>query len=198
MVYKGHQEWRDIRKINSSVWDTRDLPPNHRKLVTNMRKSKPIIPYTLEIECNSYWGNFEREFLGYSIGILDDVQMDIDHSDEERALFWKEVFDKEPISFKEAFESYDLYKDYLLETFQECDDWEQLTFYAIDWEAMHREDREVLRIQLTKPLSEYWENIIIPRMKAFFTKRPYEYLAKDAELISIRLLDRKGTVVKEY
>lgn len=198
MVYKGHQEWRDIRKEDSSVWDTHDLPSKHRKLVTNMRKSKPIIPYTLEIECNSYWGNFEREFLGYSIGILDDVQMGIDHSDEERALFWKEVFDKEPISFKEASESYDLYKDYLLETFQECDDWEQLTFYAIDWEAMHREDREVLRIQLTKPLSEYWENIIIPRMKAFFTKRPYEYLAKDAELISISLLDRKGMVVKEY
>lgn len=198
MVYKGHQEWRDIRKEDSSVWDTHDLPSKHRKLVTNMRKSKPIIPYTLEIECNSYWGNFEREFLGYSIGILDDVQMGIDHSDEERALFWKEVFDKEPISFKEAFESYDLYKDYLLETFQECDDWEQLTFYAIDWEAMHREDREVLRIQLAKPLSEYWENIIIPRMKAFFTKRPYEYLAEDAELISISLFDRKGMVVKEY
>lgn len=198
MVYKGHQEWRDIRKIDSSVWNTHNLPSNHRKLVTNMRKSKPIIPYTLEIECNSYWGNFEREFLGYSIGILDDVQMDIDHSDKERALFWKEVFDKEPISFKEAFESYDLYKDYLLETFQEVDDWEQLTFYYIDWKVYHENDRSVLGIQLAKPLSEYWENIIIPRMRAFFMKRPYEYLAKDAELISIRLLDRKGEVVKEY
>jgi hypothetical protein len=124
--------------------------------------------------------------------------MGIDHSDEERALFWKEVFNKEPISFKEAFESYDLYKDYLLETFQECDDWEQLTFYYIDWKVYTENDRSVLGIQLAKPLSEHWENIIIPRMKAFFTKRPYEYLAEDAELISINLLDRKGMVVKEY
>ncbi len=198
MVYKGHQEWRDIRKIDSSVWNTRNLPSNHRKLVTNMRKSKPAIPYTLEIECNSYWGNFEREFLGYSIGILDDVQMDIDHSDEERALFWKEVFGKEPITFKEAFESYDLYKDYLLETFQECDDWEQLTFYAIDWDTMHKENRNVLKVQLAKPFSKEWEEIIIPRMKDFFTCKIYPYMEADAKLIGVVLYDHKGEVVKEY
>jgi hypothetical protein len=63
----------------------------------NLRRSHPQIPYTLEIECNPYWGNFEREFLAYSIGILDDVQMDIRHSKEELEMFWKEVFDKEPI-----------------------------------------------------------------------------------------------------
>jgi hypothetical protein len=130
--------------------------------------------------------------------MLDDVQMHIDHSAEERAMFWKETFNKEAIDFKEATESYELYRDYLLETFQECDDWEQLTFYTIDWDTMYKENREVLRIQLAKPLSEYWESIIIPRMKAFFEVRPYEYLAKDAALVSIRLLDRKGMVVKEY
>jgi hypothetical protein len=198
MVYKGHQEWRDIRKEDSSVWDTHDLSSKHRKLVTNMRKSKPIIPYTLEIECNSYWGNFEREFLGYSIGILDDVQMGIDHSDEERALFWKEVFDKEPINFKEAFESYDLYKDYLLETFQDCDDWEQLTFYYIDWNILHKNGSNVLKIQLAKPLSREWEEIIIPRMKDFFIDKVYPYITEGTELISISLCDHKGEVVKEY
>jgi hypothetical protein len=198
MVYKHHQKWRDIRKIDSSVWNTRNLPSNHRKLVTNMRKSKPIIPYTLEIECNSYWGNFEREFLGHSIGILDDVQMDIDHSDKERALFWKEVFDKEPISFKEASESYDLYKDYLLETFQDCDDWEQLTFYYIDWNILHKNGSNVLKIQLAKPLSREWEEIIIPRMKDFFIDKVYPYITEGTELISISLCDRKGEVVKEY
>jgi hypothetical protein len=163
-----------------------------------MRKSKPIIPYTLEIECNSYWGNFEREFLGYSIGILDDVQMDIDHSDEERALFWKEVFDKEPISFKEASESYELYRDYLLETYQECDDWEQLTFYTIDWNIYHKNGSNVLKIQLAKPLSREWEEIIIPRMKDFFIDKVYPYITEGTELISISLCDHKGEVVKEY
>ena len=198
MVYKYHQKWRDSHPEDSSVWDTYDLTPEEKKQVFNMRKSKPIIPYTLEVECSSYWGNFEREFLGYTIGVLDDVQMRIDHSEEERALFWKEVFSKEAIDFEEASESYELYRDYLLETFQECDDWEQLTFYTIDWDIYHENGSNVLKIQLAKPLSREWEEIIIPRMKAFFDKKIYEYLNEDDELISITLCDRKGEVVKEY
>lgn len=194
MVYKYHQKWRDGHKVDSSVWDTYDLNHEDRKHVRNMRKSKPVIPYTLEIECNSYWGNFEREFIGFSMGILDDVQMHIAHSEEERTMFWKEVFDKDIIAdYEEAAESYELLKDYLLETFQDCDDWEQLTFYNIDWK-----NRNVLIIQLAKPLSAYWEGIVISRMKDFFIDRPYVDMTKDAKLISIRLLDRKGNVVKEY
>jgi hypothetical protein len=199
MVYEYHQKWRDEHPVDSSVWDTADLSPREKKQVKNMRNSKPIIPYTLEIECTSYWGSFEREFLGYAIGILDDVQMNIDHSEEERAMFWKEVFDRDtPIDFVEAGVSYELYRDYLLETFQDCDDWEQLTFYHIDWDIMHKNGSNVLKIQLAKPLSRELEEIIIPRMKAFFDKKIYEYLKDEDELISITLCDRKGWVVKEY
>ena len=198
MVYKYHQFWRDHFRIDSSVWDDNDIMPDLRRRLNNMRRSHPRIPYTLEIECNSYWGNFEREFIGYSMGILDDVQMRIDHSDEERAMFWDEVFNKDPISFEEALESYELFRDYLFETFQMCDDWEQLTFYQIDWDIMHKNGSNVLKIQLCKPLSYYWESIIIPRMKDFFSKKPYAYMDKDAELISITLCDNKGNVVKEY
>ena len=198
MVYKYHQKWRDQHPEDSSVWDTYDLTQEEKKQVFNMRKSKPTIPYTLEIECSSYWGNFEREFIGYSMGILDDVQMHIDYSEEERALFWKEVYNREPIDFEEATESYELYRDYLLETFMVDDDWEQLSFYYIDWEIFHRNKSNVLKIQLAKPLSRELEEIIIPRMKAFFDKKIYEYLKEDDELISITLCDRKGEVVKEY
>lgn len=198
MVYKYHKIWRDQHPKDSSVWDTYDLTPKEKKLVFNMRKSKPIIPYTLEVECSSYWGNFEREFLGYAIGILDDVQMRIDYSEEERALFWKEVFSKEAINFEEASESYELYRDYLLETFQDCDDWEQLTFYTIDWDIYHKNGSNVLKIQLAKPLSREWEEIIIPRMKTFFDKKIYEYLEEDDKLLSITLCDHKGCVIKEY
>jgi hypothetical protein len=198
MVYKPHQKWRDSHPVDSSVWDVCDLSLEEKKQVYNMRKNKPIIPYTLEIECSSYWGNFEREFLGYSIGILDDVQMHIDHSEEERVLFWREVFNKEPAEFRQEVESYELYRDYLLETFMECDDWEQLSFYYIDFDAFHKEGRNVLKIQLAKPLSREWEEIIIPRMKAFFDKKIYEYLREDDELTGITLCDRKGNVVKEY
>lgn len=198
MVYKFHQKWRDLRGQDSDVWDVCDLPEDEKKLVYNMRKSKPIVPYTLEVECTSYWGNFEREFLGYAIGILDDCQMRLDHSDKERAMFWKEVFNKEAIDFEEASESYELYRDYLLETYQECDDWEQLTFYTIDWDILHKNGSNVLKIQLAKPLSRELEEIIIPRMRAFFSKKIYEYLKPEDDIISITLCDRKGYVVKEY
>ena len=199
MVYKYHQKWRDSHPVDSSIWDDFDFSKEVQKQVHNMRRSKPVIPYTLEIECNSYWGNFERAFIGFSMGILDDVQMGINHSEEERTMFWKEVFDKEPIAdYEQAAESYELLKDYLLETFQSCDDWEQLTFYQIDWDIMHKENRNVLMIQLAKPLNEYWEGIVIPRMKDFFSDRPYKYMSKDTKLLGIRLLGRKGNVVKEY
>lgn len=194
MVYKHHQKWRDWYPEDSSVFDDSELGLKERKQLKSMRKGRPIIPYTLEIECTSYWGNFEREFLGYAIGILDDCQMRIRHSSEERAMFWKEVFNKEPIDFRSSAEAYELHREYLLETFQDCDDWEQLTFYTIDWES----ERNILKIQLTKPLSAYWEEIIIPRMKAFFDKKVYKYLHKEDKLIGITLCDRKGNVVKEY
>ena len=199
MVYEYHQILRDRLGLDSSVWDDNDLAPDFRKILMYVRNNNPIIPYTLEIECNSYWGNFEREFIGYSMGILDDVQMDIDHSKKERSIFWDEVFNKDkPINFEEAIESYELLRDYLFETFQYVDDWEQLTFYQIDWSIMHKENRDILKIQLAKPLNEYWEGIIIPRMKNFFTENPYKYMNKNVELISIHLFDRKGNVVKEY
>lgn len=197
MVYKHHQMWRDKLGIGAG-WQ--DIPSkyNFKTHLKNLRRSHPRIPYTLEIECNSYWGNFEREFIAYSMGILDDVQMDINHSEEELEMFWQDVFGRPRISFEYALEHYVLLQDYLLETFQDVDDWEQLTFYQIDWDIMHKENRDVLKIQLVQPLSEYWESIIIPRMKDFFIERPYVYMSKDAKLIDIRLCDSKGNVVKEY
>jgi hypothetical protein len=78
---------------------------------------------------------------------------------------------------------------------QDCDDWEQLTFYSIDLDIMDKEKRDVLKIQLAKPLDEYWEGIIIPRMKAFFAEHIYEDKAK---LISIKLLDEQGNIIKNY
>lgn len=197
MVYKYHQIWRDKLGIGAG-WQ--DVPSSYhfKNHLKNLRRSHPIIPYTLEIECNSYWGNFEREFIAYSMGILDDVQMDINHSKEELEMFWQDVFGRPRISFEYALEHYALLQDYLFETFQDVDDWEQLTFYQIDWDIMHRNGSNVLKIQLAKSLDYYWESIIIPRMKDFFIERPYVYMDKDAELISIALCDSKGNVVKEY
>ena len=195
MVYKPHERWRDEVGLDSGIFDTYELSDDLQELIESMRDDQPKIPYTLEVECDSYWGNFEREFVAYSMGILDDVQMDISHSEEELEMFWQEVFGRSHLDFEYALEHYVLLQDYLFETFQECDDWEQLTFYSIDWDTMHKEKRNVLKIQLAKPFDEYWEGIIIPRMKEFFEKHIYEDKAK---LISIKLLNQDGKVVKEY
>lgn len=192
MVYKPHEAWRDEVGLDSGIFDTYELSDDLRELIESMRDDQPKIPYTLEIECDSYWGNFEREFVAYSMGILDDVQMGIRHSEEELEMFWQDVFGRPHLDFEYALEHYVLLQDYLFETFQECDDWEQLTFYSIDWNVR---DRELLKIQLAKPLDEYWEGIIIPRMKAFFAEHIYEDKAK---LISIKLLDEQGNILKNY
>jgi hypothetical protein len=197
MVYKYHQVWRDELGIGAG-WQ--DIPKeyNFGKHLKNLRRSKPRIPYTLEIECNSYWGSFEREFLAYSMGILDDVQMDIRHAEEELEMFWQDVFGRSHLDFEYALDHYVLLQDYLFETFQACDDWEQLSFYQIDWEALRNENRNILKVQLAKPLDEYWESKIIPRMRAFFMKHIYEYMKDDTELLSIKLIDSQKNMVKEY
>ena len=195
MVYKEHEVWRDEVGLDSAVFDTIDLSNDQVELIEQMRDSKPVIPYTLEVECDSYWGSFEREFVAYSIGILDDVQMNIRHSEEYLEMFWQDVFGRSHLDFEYALEHYVLLQDYLFETFQECDDWEQLTFYSIDLDTMHKEKRNILKIQLAKPLDEYLEGIIIPRMKAFFAGHIYEDKAK---LISIKLLDEQGNILKNY
>ena len=195
MVYKEHQAWRDEVGLDSGIFDLCDVSEDQAELVYQMRDNQPIIPYILEVECDSYWGNFEREFIAYSMGILDDVQMRIRHSEEYLEMFWQDVFGHSHLDFEYALDHYVLLQDYLFETFQDCDDWEQLTFYSIDWDTMHKEKRDVLKIQLAKPLDEYWEGIIIPRMKAFFAEHIYEAKAK---LISIKLLDEQGNILKNY
>lgn len=197
MVYRYHRFIREeFDQCDSSYWYD-DPDPVQAKRIRSIRRGKPRIPYTLEIECNAYWGNFEREFVAYSMGILDDVQHGR-HSKEELEMFWTEVFGKQPPSFKEALESYPLLKDYLFETFQDVDDWSQLTFYHIDWTVMHKEQRDVLCIQLAKPLDKYWEDIIIPRMKDYFTKKLYKWMREYTELLNIRLYNSKHELIKEY
>lgn len=195
MVYKEHQAWRNEVGFDSGIFDLCDVSEDQAELVYQMRDDQPIIPYILEVECTSYWGNFEREFIAYSMGILDDVQMHIRHSEEYLEMFWQDVFGHSHLDFEYALDHYVLLQDYLFETFQDCDDWEQLTFYSIDWRD---KQREILKIQLAKPLDDYWEGIIIPRMKEFFEKHIYEHMKDDTKLLGIRLLDQEGKVIKEY
>lgn len=127
-------------------------------------------PYLLVLKSTDWTGNFEREIIGYSMGILDDVQMDIDYADEERQQFWKDMVEQNktgplfPFTYApgyyEASEEYPLMSEFLDETYQEVDDWEQSTFYNVGGLGELSE----LKIQLTKPLSDEYEAVIIERM----------------------------------
>lgn len=156
---------------------------------------KQIPNYELIIKTNSYTGNFERELISYALGILDSVQMELGdfHGSYEMDLFWKEEFNSRR---KEYYEDYELKDEYLIETYQDVDDWEQMTFYHSG-----DEDFNLLAIQLVKPLNDYWEEIIIRRIKKFFKKRPCRYsytLPENAELLDLYLIDSNENRIKDY
>ena len=217
MVYEAHKSWREYFDYDCAP---QDIPDEFKKEFKALRKRKVTIPYTIEVECNTYWGNFEREFIGYSMGVLDEVQMHIDFAEEQRILFWWNNFPDlmATTAFKKGEEyklpdmewceeNHELLKEFLLETVQDVDDWWQLTFYDIDWDALRgctlygigdEFKKNILKIQLAKPLTPYWENIIIPRMKLFFQQRIYKWMDEDAKLISIKMYDKDHNLVKEY
>ena len=64
--------------------------------------------------------------------------------------------------------------------------------------------KKVLDLDLqykVKPLNEYWEEIIIRRIKNFFDVRPCRYewtLPKEAKLIDLYLIDSNKERIKDY
>lgn len=149
--------------------------------------------YELIIETNSYTGNFERELVGYALGILDKVQMDLGdfHGKYEMNLFWQEEYGKRiPYPF------YSEVHRYLMETWQDVDDWVQMTFYHMC------DNSNSLTIQLAKPFDEKWEEIVIRRIKKFFEVHPCKYdftLPEDAKLLDLYLVDcTNGNRIKSY
>lgn len=135
-------------------------------------------PYMLVLYSTDWTGNFEREIIGYSMGILDNVQMSIDYADEERRQFWADMkkenanedlfphFNMVP-GYYEANDEYPLMCDFLLETYQEVDDWSQNTFYNVQ---CGKNELSLLTIQLARPLSSEYENVIISRMIKYCKK----------------------------
>lgn len=157
-------------------------------------------PYTLVVECNSWVGNFERELIGYSMGILDEVQMnDVGYSEEERALFWKEVFNRDvPIEYEDE---YVLKDKYLCELWEEVDDWEQATFYNVcgrgNWTS--KETNSAIKIYLFEPIKPTWfEQLIVNRMYEFFEKKVYKWLHDDTKITAMYLTNDNGNIIKHY
>lgn len=156
-------------------------------------------PYTLVVECNSWVGNFERELIGYSMGILDEVQMDIGHSEEERALFWQEVFNRDvPIEYEDEY----MLKDkYLCELWEDVADWEQATFYNVSARGkwISEETTSDIKIYLFEPIQPAWfEQLIVNRMYDFFDKKIYKWLKGDEKITAMYLTDSEGNIIKHY
>lgn len=155
---------------------------------------KQIPNYELIIKTNSYVGNFERELISYAFGTLDNVQMEMGsfHGDYEMDLFWKEEFGTDR---KGYYDDYDLKDKYLFETFQDVDDWEQMIFYYMI------DGYNTLAVQLYQPLDEFWEEIVIRRIKKFFEIKPCKYshtISEDCKLIDLYLIDSSQNIIKRY
>ena len=184
-------------------------------------KMKQLIPYRLCIQTDDYTGNFERELVGYSTGILDEVTESLiskfDPDDYCKHWFYQDVMCMNEKSYYSRIKGGEspLLRDYLCETYQEVDDWEQSTFYYInpyfDDKNSVMPDGSIkcnsLYLQLVKPLPPIWEEIIIGRIVKFFKderirKEEFSCL-KYAEwdkrhLVNITLIDDENNVVKQY
>ncbi len=147
-------------------------------------------PYYLVVVASKWTGNFERELIAYSMGVLDEIQMEIKYAEQELADFYREVFNKETPEWIE-FDN-ELFEKFLNLTYQVVDDWEQDTFYNVGVAPKMLNEEftnadSIIYIQLKKPLDEYWENIIIPRMIKYFAD--HEKIC--GELVALRTFKSK-------
>ena len=162
---------------------------------------KENAPYSIVVEFNAWAGNFERELVGYSMGILDEVQMnEVGHAEKERGMFWKEVFNRDvPIEYDDE---YVLKDKYLYERWEDVDDWMQATFYNVfghSTKFFSEESTSYLKIYLFEPIKPEWfEQLIINRMYDFFRKKIYKWLHKDDKITALYLVDKDNNVIKHY
>lgn len=103
-----------------------------------------------------------------------------------------------------------VYEDYLLFTMQWIDDWEEETFYNIC--PYEGDEYTAVYVQLQKPLNEYFENIVIPRIIKFFEDdiynkvedyiyfcKGYKYEPKEPFILKdLVLVDEEGNIIKDY
>lgn len=194
-------------------------------------RRKQVAPYRLCIHTSDYTGNFERELIGYCLGVLDgrteENLWEYDPDDYCKHWFYQDVMARKERGYRGYYDAltekfrevtgyedelgycdHPLLQEYLFETFQDVDDWQQDTFYYIDKYFKDKEyDCNSLYIQLDKPLNEVWEEIVINRIFMFFKderirKEEYGTLQfadwDKRKLISIELINDKDEVVKSY
>lgn len=164
-------------------------------------------PFYLQLTFDKYTGNFEREFVSYVLGVLDEVQLSIDYDD--RNQFMKLCQTEEGMSEDECFA---YIEDHFFETYQEVDDWEQVTFYNIAWgvdgtKIKKETNCNSILLQLAhKPTEEFMERLIRRGVKFCFTEElktwgtATEYghdASSQPSEFSIALLDEDKTILEQ-
>lgn len=204
-----------------------DLDKEQKAARKAEKKKKP--KYILKVVTDVWAGNFERELVAYVFGKLDAVQENIGYAENIIKQFWNE---KEG----EGIDSYDDYKltidaeqdkyaalyEKLQETYQVCDDWEQYTFYNIDFvtrEELLRnkllsvnesdipsEDKgkiSCITIQFCEPMEKEMEDEVISRIKTFFDDNIYGALGCDvsgekATVLGLYMVDKNGKTFRRF
>lgn len=101
MIIKKGGFFMFMSEKDGSYWgDGRDLSDEDKKIRKSMLRKKP--PYELCIVTDVYAGNFERELIAFSIGLLDGVQEKIKYARMYIQAFWK---------YTENVHSYQEYKE---------------------------------------------------------------------------------------
>ena len=107
-----------------------------------------------------------------------------------------------------------LYDTYLLETYQEVDDWEQDTFYYIDsYYKNEKYNCDTIYIQFSKIPNKEIKDLIIDRIKEFFENDIYQIIEsyswvcqfghgktgdKKFKLIDLEFIDEDGNLIEKF
>lgn len=117
--------------------------------------------YKLIINTDFYTGNFERELIAYTFGILDEVQMEINYAQEYREVFYSE----EDLTINEC---YDFLNEYLFERYQTVNDWEQMIFYDL-CNYIQGKGTTSIEVFFDKVPEQEWMDRINNRISKFFS-----------------------------
>lgn len=144
-------------------------------------------PYMLTVISTGWAGDFARELIGYAFGVLDEVMMDIDYARKERDMFWQEVYHgKAGNSLPVDTDGYDLQK-YLCEM-------NDGTFYET---SVVSDNKSSLTINLSAILPEFWEKIVIGRIKKWFSDK-ISICKGDSEIVMLFVSNMYHEVIKDY
>lgn len=213
--------FKDKITASGQYWGSSDLTSEEELERRELYKQKPN--FLLKIKTDDYAGNYERELIAYSLGILSGSCM---YYYEDGDLFYRESFDKYFKKYwkKEGCRNYteyvqhiklllmkypiapatdkytDFYENMLHPTWQVVDDWEEETFYNIH----HADSGRTIVIQIRDENFSRTEvgQRLLKRIRKFFKKGYACKIAKSykkpPKLLSLALFDINEQLVEEF